>query len=107
EANKKLISDLERLEPFGCANESPKFIVEDATLVKPPAILKERHTRLTVFSQGTIKPVIFFNRPDVYKALHKAQDANFDLAARVVKNEWQGSVSIELRGIDLRIRDNK
>jgi len=56
-----------------------------------------------IFSQGIIKPVIFFNRPDLYDVLQQQEDKPFHLAAHVIKNEWGGTVRTELQGIDIAL----
>jgi hypothetical protein len=59
-----------------------------------------------IYSQGIIKPVIFFNRPELIKFFEKIGDQPFDLAVEIVENYWQGTRSIELRGIDVAWRGN-
>lgn len=101
ELKSNFLSDLEKMEPFGNQNEQPSFLLKDVTLLKPPMILKEKHVKCFLFSQGTIKPIIFFNRPELYSVLTNLQEKNFNVAAYVVKNEWEGRVSIELQGLDI------
>lgn len=103
EVNKKLIADLAHLEPFGHANRQPTFYLKDVTLLEPPKLLKELHTKCMVFSEGTIKPVIFFNRPDVYKKLLEITDQSFSLAVQASENHFNGRVSVELQGLDIAV----
>lgn len=103
EVNNKIISDMSQLEPFGNSNPQPTFIINDVTLVKPPTLLKDKHVKAMVFADGILKPVVFFNRPDIYKLLKEIGDAPFNLAGHVMKNEWQGNVRIELQGIDIAL----
>ncbi len=98
---KQLLLDLKRMEPFGNKNEQPLFWVKQVSLVRDPILLKESHVKCWIFSDGIIKPVIFFNRPDLYSILQQRKDDSFDLAAYVVENEWQNRNSIELQGIDI------
>ena len=104
ELTSNLLSDLQRLEPFGNQNEQPAFIVKNVTLLKAPTLLKEKHVKCSIFSDGVIKPVIFFNRPDLYAVLNNIGDKYFDVAAYVTKNEWEGRVSIELQGLDIAVK---
>jgi single-stranded-DNA-specific exonuclease len=99
----KMMSDLEQLEPFGNQNPQPLFWVKDVTLIKQPQVLKEKHVKCMVFSQGIIKPVIFFNRPELVTVLQQQQDKPFALAAHATKNEWGGMERSELQGIDIAI----
>ncbi len=103
EVNKKLIDDLANLEPFGNGNTEPKFYIKDVSLIEAPKLLKDAHTKLMVFSQGTIKPVIFFNRPDVYETLLKNGDQSFSLAVQATENHFNGRVSVELQGVDIAL----
>lgn len=103
EVNKKLVDDLAHLEPFGNGNTEPKFYVRDVSLIEPPKLLKEVHTKLMVFSEGTIKPVIFFNRPDVFETLSKNSDAPFSLAVQATENHFNGRISVELQGVDISL----
>lgn len=101
EVNKKLISDLEYLEPFGNENSQPVFFLKDVTLVQAPQLLKEAHVKCMVFAEGIIKPVIFFNRPDVYDLLLLCQDKSFSLAVYATENHFNGRISVELQGVDI------
>jgi single-stranded-DNA-specific exonuclease len=103
ELNKKLISDLEQLEPFGNQNAQPLFLIKNISQLKPPLLLKDLHVKCTVFADGIIKPVIFFNRPDLFNTLTNIQDAPFNVAAHVIKNQWDGTTQIELQGLDIEI----
>lgn len=103
ELNGKCWSDLEQLEPFGNQNPQPAFLIKNVTLLKQPNLLKDKHIKCTIFSQGIIKPVIFFNRPELYSVLTQLQDKPFHIAAYVTKNEWGGTARIELQGIDIAI----
>ncbi len=103
EVNKKLMSDLAHLEPFGNENRQPIFYVKSVTLTEPPKLLKEVHTKCMVFSEGTVKPVIFFNRPDVYKKLSELKDESFSLAVQASENHFNGRVSVELQGLDISL----
>jgi single-stranded-DNA-specific exonuclease len=41
---------LQRLEPFGCGNPVPVFVVRNAALVQPARVLKEKHLKLRILS---------------------------------------------------------
>lgn len=101
EANSKLISDMEQLEPFGCQNSQPSFVIKNVCLINPPSLLKDKHVKATIFCEGTLKQIVFFNRPDIYKLLMTIGDKPFHVAGNVVKNEWQGNIRIELQGTDI------
>jgi len=97
----KFSSDLAQLEPFGNQNPQPTFLVRGVTQLKAPQLLKDKHLKCTIFAGGVIKPVIFFNRPDLYKILKEHEDKPFSLACHIIKNEWEGIVKTELQGLDI------
>jgi single-stranded-DNA-specific exonuclease len=101
EAGFAFMNEMRMLEPFGNQNPQPVFYIEKVTLVKPPVVLKGKHVKCFIFSHGIVKPIIFFNRPDLYKVLSSIGDDSFDVCAYVTKNEWQERVSIELQGVDV------
>lgn len=103
EVNKKLMHDLSLLEPFGNENEAPLFYLEQVQLVQAPQLLKDAHVKCMVFAEGVIKPVIFFNRPELYELLLDNQDKAVNMAVRVTQNTWQSRITVELIGVDLMI----
>ncbi len=105
DASGKFVDDLAYFEPCGCMNTSPVFHVPSVTLLEEPRLLKDAHVKCRVFSQGVIKPIIFFNRPELFSVLCSRGDKPFDLAVEVVENYWQDMRSIELKGIDIAIKD--
>ncbi|MCF7799813.1 single-stranded-DNA-specific exonuclease RecJ [Candidatus Babeliales bacterium] len=103
ELNKQMLFDLQRLEPFGNQNRQPIFLVKNVTLQSKPQLLKDKHLKCLIFADGVIKPIIFFNRPDLYSILNNIGDKFFDVVCNVIKNEWNDKISIELQGLDIRV----
>ncbi len=99
--DKNFMRNLSFLEPFGHHNSCPSFYLKNVVLVQQPVLMKSLHVKCQVFSQGIIKPVVFFNRPELYDSLINHGDKKFDLAVQVTENHWQGRVNIELQGIDV------
>jgi single-stranded-DNA-specific exonuclease len=97
----KFVSDLEHLEPFGNENPVPVFCVKNVVLVQKPTLLKELHVKCMVFAEGVIKPLIFFNRPELYTELLAKGFEPFCVIAQVSKNYWNGKTSLELIGVDI------
>lgn len=97
----KFVSDLEFLEPFGHQNDRPTFYIKNVVMVQKPLLMKDAHVKCHVFSDGIIKPVIFFNRPALFEKLLNQAEEPFDIAAQVTENHWNGRVSIELLGLDV------
>ena len=105
ELTKKFIDDLEHLEPFGNSNDQPIFYVNNVVQVQKPQLLKDAHVKCFMFADGVIKPVIFFNRPELFALLNEQYEKTFILAARVSENYWQDRVNIELIGVDIAISE--
>lgn len=101
DANKKLVADLEYLEPFGNENRQPVFYLKGVTLVGSPTVLKDVHVKCMMFADGVLKPLIFFNRPDLIPVLQEQGGEPFDCAVQVIENHWNGRTNIELLGIDV------
>ncbi len=101
EVTKRCLDDLAHLEPFGHENRQPLFYVQDAVLVQKPQLLKDAHVKCNVFADGVIKPVMFFNRPDLFPVLSAQEDKPCAIAVHMMENRWNGRVNIELQGIDL------
>jgi single-stranded-DNA-specific exonuclease len=101
DTNQKLVADLGYLEPFGCGNSKPYFFIKNVSLLEDPVLLKDLHVKCTVFAEGVIKPVIFFNRPELYDILMQHGKESFDIAVQVTENHWQGRANIEFFGIDI------
>jgi single-stranded-DNA-specific exonuclease len=98
---KKFIDDLEHLEPFGNSNEQPIFYVNNVVQVQKAQLLKGAHVKCFMFAEGVIKPVMFFNRPELFEFFNEQYETSFTLAARVSENHWQDRVNIELIGVDV------
>lgn len=97
----KFTYDLQTLEPFGNENKQPIFYFNDVCLVQAPQLLKNAHVKFSIFADGVIKPVIFFNRPELFPLLQEHGQNPFCIAAHVVENHWGNRVAIELSGVDI------
>lgn len=97
----RLMQELRLFEPFGHENPQPYFYVRNVVLVKQPQVLKELHVKCVVCSDGVLKSVMFFNRPELVEKLIEQGDEPFDIVAQVLHNYWNGSYTIELQGIDV------
>lgn len=101
DVSKKLLHDMHYFQPFGAQNAEPKFFMKGVSLVQKPKLLKDLHLKCSVFADGVIKPVIFFNRPELYQSLLEQEEKPFDLAVQVTENNWQGKTNIEFLGLDI------
>ena len=84
---------LERLEPFGCGNPAPLFLLQAAEVQSLRRVGKDgSHLKLTVLDADlTVVDGIAFSKGDV-------ADENpsvIDLLYRPIRNDFRGRVSIE------------
>lgn len=101
---KKFIDDVEHLEPFGNANPHPVFYIPEVTQVQKPILMKDAHVKCQIFADGVIKPLVFFNRPDLFATLLAREQESFAVATQVAENHWNGRVNIELTGLDIAFK---
>ncbi len=101
--NKKFMEDMDHLEPFGNTNVRPTFFIKNVVQVQKPTLMKEEHVKCAVFADGVIKPVVFFNRPELFEKLTEQGDKPFNVAAQITENHWNGRVSVELMGVDVSL----
>ena len=103
--NDRCMDDMGHLEPFGHTNHQPYFYIKNVVLVQRPMLMKDLHVKCLIFSDGVIKPIVFFNRPELFEFFLNRGDKTFDIAAQVLRNYWNGKYSIELQGIDVAVTE--
>jgi single-stranded-DNA-specific exonuclease len=101
DVTKRLMHDIAQLEPFGASHQEPLFHIRNVNLVNEPQLLKELHVKGMIFADGVLKPVIFFNRPELYQRFLRHGLEPFSLAATVTENHWNGKTTIEFCGTDV------
>lgn len=98
---KKFVTDMVHLEPFGNSNAQPSFYIKNVVQVQKPMLMKDVHVKCHIFADGVIKPLVFFNRPDLFEKFVLQDQEPFSLAAQVSENHWGGRSNIELMGLDV------
>ena len=96
-----LVTQFERLAPFGVGNPKPVFDVSGAEIVSGPARLKDRHLAMTVRQGGRVFRAIAWRAVEQldFFAAHRG---GIDLAYHVARNDYRGESSIELTLADAR-----
>lgn len=94
---------MQQLEPFGNANDAPVFCFSNLNLLQKPTLLKGAHVKCMLVQDGVIKPVIFFNRPELFEPLLEQFEKPLSVLAHVRQNHFNGRVSLELTGLDVSI----
>lgn len=90
---------IESLEPFGIANERPKFILKNAEINEARSVGKDnKHLSLDVSKEGTRLKGIAFNMGDFadFVRMHRSLDIVFQLE----RNEWKGKKSLQMKIVD-------
>lgn len=105
--NTKFMKDMDYLQPFGNENHQPTFYLKNVALIKPPILMKDLHVKCSVFADGVIKPVVFFNRPEIFEMLMQQKEQPFDLAVQVTQNYWNDKITLELVGHDIAQRQSE
>jgi single-stranded-DNA-specific exonuclease len=97
------LEDLAHLEPHGEGHPRPLFALRDLRLATTPQVLKERHLKLRLLTQGG-RPLtaIAFQRVDRLGELLPAPRA-LDLVGRLSLNEWNGHRTVEMIISDWRV----
>lgn len=103
DVDKKIMNDLKMLEPFGCENSEPVFCMHNVVLVSAPDLLKDLHVKCHIMAGTVVRPIIFFNRPDLYSLLCNVGTTPFSVIARLQEQWWQGNVSVQLLGVDVAV----
>ena len=102
----QLVQNMQLLEPFGAANEYPKFIVRDMLLINFQ-IVKELHLS-AIFQTKNGQKIKTISFKSAGSALHKAFEQNighrFDLLGTLSINHWNGNSSINLQIYDAILR---
>lgn len=102
ETDKKLLTDLRMLEPFGHSNTMPYFLLRQVVLVRRPELIKDLHLKCLIFAEGIIKPVIFFHKPELLNDFLHNEEKPFDLVVSVNANDWQGKITVDFIGLDVK-----
>ncbi len=86
-----LADELERLRPFGMGNPRPTLLVPAARVEALATMGEDRkHARFVLSASGSRARGVAFNTP--LNAIAPAKDGNHELAVRLERNCWNGSV---------------
>ena len=99
------VDALQRMAPYGAANERPRLATTDVELVDEPRIVGQagRHLQFTVRQGRTYRKAIAFGRGD--RAQELADHRRLRVAFEPIINEWNGRRSAELRVLDWKWAD--
>jgi single-stranded-DNA-specific exonuclease len=97
ELDQSHLEELALLEPCGMGNPAPLFYARAVAPVHGPDILKEKHVRFRVRGREELLAAIYFNG-----ARDDFPHAPWDVAFKLVRNEYRQRVSLQLEVQHLR-----
>jgi single-stranded-DNA-specific exonuclease len=94
-----LYNIIKQMEPFGPENMRPVFVSKKVRDNGYSKIVKDQHLRLVVKQNDTVLTGIFFRAAHLFPVV---QQGAFDVVYTIDENEWNGTVSLQLKVIDIR-----
>ncbi|MBI5598541.1 MAG: single-stranded-DNA-specific exonuclease RecJ [Deltaproteobacteria bacterium] len=98
----RLVSEIERLSPFGCSNEKP-LLCATSTDILSTEVVGTRHLRMTLSQGGRTRDAIAFNMAGV----HPLKGKGFDIAFYPYMDEWRGTRNLRLSVKELKTPANQ
>jgi len=95
------VEDLQALEPCGCGNPRPVFVLLGADPIREPRVVGSNHLKLTIASAHTDFDVIGFGMGDALSEMRQITGP-LDVAFCPVVSNWSGSPRVELQLCDFR-----
>jgi single-stranded-DNA-specific exonuclease len=97
-----LVQAVRRLEPFGAGNPEPCFLLRGARVAGSARLVgsTSAHLSFALKQGGGAIRVVGFQRADAYDLV--SAGGPLDLLVTPVVNEWRGTVTPELRLVDVR-----
>jgi single-stranded-DNA-specific exonuclease len=100
-----MVSDLDRLQPFGEGNPQPVFMLRDLQLADYKTVGAEgKHLKAWFTKEGVKLETIGFGMGEMANNLN--YKSSYDLAFNLDSNEYNGFESVQLSLIDIREREN-
>ena len=99
----QLVEDLKKLEPFGMGNPKPVFVTPDLTLSEEPWVMKGKHLKLRLESEGRKRfEAVWWDGVEKSKGQTLKPGKSIELAHSPEANKWQGNTRLQLIVKDIR-----
>lgn len=99
----KLVEALSAFEPFGAGNPKPIFVTRNLILRDEPFVMKDKHLKLTLFSDGGKQfEAVWWDGVERSKGQTLHSGSRIEIAYVAEANEWQGNTRLQLVVEDLR-----
>ena len=95
--NLEFYKKIDKLAPFGSGNPEPKFLLEDAKVLKS-LVVGEKHIKsILLIKNGSNIKTITFNaiETDLGQFLLNNRTNTFDIVGKLSLNEWKGEKNVE------------
>jgi len=97
----ELQTQVEKMEPFGQQNSTPRFVSLDLTVAQLiPVGSTGQHLKLVLEGDGVTRKFILFRQGEIGASL--ASGDKVDVAYEIGINEWNGNRELELKVVDLK-----
>ena len=104
EINMKCAEDIALLEPFGMANPTPVFYMNDVSVVKSTALKGGKHVKFVFEKDGYTFNAIMFGAS--YEAFNYGVGEKLDIMFNVDINEYNGYRSVQLIVREIRVAES-
>ncbi|MGC4101833.1 single-stranded-DNA-specific exonuclease RecJ [Ferruginibacter sp.] len=101
--NNSFYSIISQMEPFGPENMRPVFVAKNVWDTGYSKIVKELHIRFVVKQDNVTLTGIGFNMAEKFHLLQLKKPV--DIVFTIDENEWNGTTSLQLKVIDLRLSE--
>ncbi len=88
-----------QMEPYGPENMRPVFISRNVQDTGYSKIVKEQHLRLVLKQNNVVMTGIIFKAAHLFPLV---QQGPIDVVYTIDENEWNGSVSLQIKVLDIR-----
>lgn len=102
--NQVVYNIIQQMEPFGPGNLRPILLVRGVTDNGWSRIVKEEHIKFSLQQDDIVFSGIGFGMADKFSLLQSKKP--LDVVFTLDENEWNGSKSLQLRVIDVRVAEN-
>ncbi|MBI5903081.1 MAG: single-stranded-DNA-specific exonuclease RecJ [Deltaproteobacteria bacterium] len=92
EIDRRMISEMDALSPFGSSNREPLLCLQDARIMSTE-VVGSRHLRFKVLHNGVSRSGIGFNLAQ----LHPMEGEGYGIAFSPFVDEWNGTKNLRLR----------
>ncbi len=100
----ELVNKLVELEPFGCRNPGPKFLLSDGEIKDFKQVGKNNsHLKLEIKNKGQVVDAIAFNMGNLASLISDNKEVSLVFTPEI--NSWRGRKKLQLKIKDIRFKN--